>query len=85
MQEELTKVDPLIHIAYPMCSKYFLQKRGLPVRTISRAVATKVTPEQRQTLDDIFDRFQHWCEKLGIQQVDISAIVGSNSQQVGVY
>lgn len=85
LQEELTKVDPLIHIAYPMCSKYFLQKRGLPVRTISRAVATKLTPEQRQTLDDIYNRFQHWCEKLGIQQVDIPSIVGSNSLQETVY
>lgn len=85
LQEELTKADPLIHIAYPMCSKYFLQKRGLPVRTISRAVATKLTPEQRQTLDDLFDRFLHWCEKLGIQQVDIPSIVGSNSLQETVY
>ena len=85
LQDELTKVDPLIHIAYPMCSKYFLQKRGLPVRTISRAVATKLTPEQRQTLDDIYDRFLHWCEKLGIQQVDIHSIVGSNSLQETVY
>ncbi|RXK58006.1 dihydrodipicolinate synthase family protein [Lacibacter luteus] len=85
LQEELTKVDPLIHIAYPMCSKYFLQKRGLPVRTISRAVATKLTPEQRQTLDDIYDRFQHWCEKLGIQQVDIASIAGTNSLEETVY
>jgi 4-hydroxy-tetrahydrodipicolinate synthase len=35
LQSELTRVDPLIHIAYPMSAKYFLQKRGLPVRTIS--------------------------------------------------
>jgi 4-hydroxy-tetrahydrodipicolinate synthase len=62
-----------------------LQKRGLPVRTISRAVATKLTPEQRQTLDNIYDRFLHWCEKLGIQQVDIASIVGSNSVQETVY
>ena len=78
LQEELTKVDPLIHIAYPMSAKYFLQKRGLPVRTISRAVATKLTPDQRNTLDDIYNRFQDWCEKLQIEQVDVGSIVGSN-------
>ena len=78
LQEELTKVDPLIHIAYPMSAKYFLQKRGLPVRTISRAVATKLTPDQRNTLDDIYNRFQDWCEKLQIEQVDVASIVGSN-------
>lgn len=77
LQDELTKVDPLIHIAYPMSAKYFLQKRGLPIHTISRAVATKLTPDQRSTLDDIFNRFEHWCYRLGIQKVDVPAIVGA--------
>ncbi len=85
LQEELTKVDPLIHIAYPMSPKYFLQKRGLPVRTISRAVATKLTPDQRKTLDDIYDRFQHWCDKLQIQQVDIPAIVGLGNHPENIF
>ncbi len=39
LQTEISRVDPVIHIAYPMSAKYFLQKRGLPVRTISRATA----------------------------------------------
>ena len=85
LQEELTKVDPLIHIAYPMSAKYFLQKRGLPVRTISRAVAAKLTPEQRNTLDDIYNRFEQWCEKLGIQKVDVASIVGSNNHTESIY
>lgn len=82
LQEQLTSVDPLIHVAYPMSSKYFLQKRGLPVRTISRAVATKLTPDQRKTLDLIYDRFQMWCDKLQIKQVDIASIVGGYSEPV---
>jgi 4-hydroxy-tetrahydrodipicolinate synthase len=85
LQEELTKVDPLIHIAYPMSAKYFLQKRGLPVRTISRAVATKLTPDQRNTLDDIYNRFEHWCERLAIPKVDIVSIVGSTNHPENVY
>ena len=85
LQEELTKVDPLIHIAYPMCSKYFLQKRGLPVRTISRAVATKLTPDQRAVLDGIYDRFEYWCERLAIPKVDIVSIVGSTNHPESVY
>src|SRR5882757_9657897 len=36
LQSEITRVDPIIHQAYPLSAKYFLQKRGLPVRTISR-------------------------------------------------
>ncbi len=85
LQEELTKVDPLIHIAYPMSAKYFLQKRGLPVRTISRAVATKLTPDQRAVLDDIYNRFEHWCERLEIQKVDIASIVKSSSHSESIY
>lgn len=66
LQNELTAVDPIIHQAYPMSAKYFLQKRGLPVRTISRTYALELTPEQKRTLDEIYTRFLGWCERLGI-------------------
>jgi 4-hydroxy-tetrahydrodipicolinate synthase len=74
MQQELTAADPLIHTAYPLCSKYFLQLRGLPIRTISRAVATKLTPDQRNAFDALHDRFLGWCERLHIQPVDMRQI-----------
>ncbi len=66
LQSEITRVDPLIHQAYPMSAKYFLKKRGLPVRTISRTFALELTPEQKTTLDGIHDSFALWCERLGI-------------------
>mgnify|MGYP005608662643 CR=1 FL=1 len=69
IQAELTEVDPIIHQAYPMSAKYFLQKRGLPVRTISRTYALELTPQQKQTLDEIHTRFLGWCERLGIKPV----------------
>jgi len=69
LQSELTRVDPLIHIAYPMSAKYFLQKRGVPVRTISRAHALALTPQQKQTLDEIHDNFLSWCSRLQIEPV----------------
>jgi len=75
LQSELSKVDPLIHVAYPMSSKYFLQKRGLPVRTISRATELQLTPEQRQSLDDIHLSFLRWCEQLRITPVDIESLM----------
>ena len=80
LQSELTKVDPLIHVAYPMSSKYFLQKRGLPVRTISRATALQLTPEQRKTLDDIHDSFLNWCERLDIKPVTIEKLTSHNKE-----
>ena len=71
LQSEISRVDPLIHVAYPMSAKYFLQKRGLPVRTISRATALELTPEQKKTLDEIHESFFGWCERLNIIPVDI--------------
>ena len=80
LQSELTKVDPLIHIAYSMSAKYFLQKRGLPVRTISRATAFQLTPEQRKVLDDIHDSFLNWCERLDIKPVTIEKLTSHNKE-----
>jgi len=75
LQQEIIKVDPLIHVAYPMSAKYFLKKRGLPVRTISRAFALELTPEQKQTLDNIYNSFLMWCDELGIEKVDVEELL----------
>ena len=75
LQGEISRVDPLIHIAYPMSAKYFLRKRGLPVRTISRATALELTPEQKKTLDEIHDSFKMWCERLNIKPVDTEQLM----------
>ncbi len=75
LQSELSRVDPLIHIAYPMSAKYFLRKRGLPVRTISRATALELTPEQKKTLDEIHESFLGWCNKLDIKPVDVEQLL----------
>lgn len=72
LQEELTAVDPMIHIAYPMSAKYFLQKRGLPVKHISRAYAMHPTPEQKKELDLLYDKFLYWCEQLDIRTVKVT-------------
>ena len=75
LQSEISRVDPLIHVAYPMSAKYFLRKRGLPVRTISRATALELTPDQKKTLDEIHDSFRMWCERLGIRPVDVEQLM----------
>ncbi|WP_119080497.1 dihydrodipicolinate synthase family protein [Chitinophaga alhagiae] len=73
IQAELQRVDPLIHIAYPMSAKYFLQLRGLPVRTISRAHVLELTPEQKEVLNNIYRDFRKWCERLNIREVSTAA------------
>ena len=69
IQSEITRVDPLIHHAYPISAKYFLQKRGLPVRTVSRAFVPEITPEQKKTFDRIYTDFVGWCDRLRIEPV----------------
>lgn len=69
IQEELTKVDPLIHVAYPMSSKFFLQLRGLPIHTISRSHALEATPSQKAALHALLDTTKTWFERLGIKEV----------------
>ena len=69
LQNELIQVDPLIHVAYPMSAKYFLAKRGLPIRTISRAHVLELTPAQKEVLDGIHEKFLGWCDTLGIEKV----------------
>ncbi len=75
LQSEISRVDPLIHQAYPLSAKYFLRKRGLPIRTISRAHALELTPEQKETLDDIYNCFLGWCQKLDIQPVNMEELM----------
>jgi len=75
LQSEISRVDPLIHQAYPMSAKYFLQKRGLPVRTISRAHALELTPQQKQTLDEVHQSFLGWCRRLQVQPVNIPELL----------
>lgn len=75
LQQEIIKVDPLIHVAYPMSAKYFLAKRGLPVRTISRAHALELTPQQKQTLDEVHAAFLNWCDVLGIEKVNVAELI----------
>ncbi|HLX90570.1 MAG TPA: dihydrodipicolinate synthase family protein [Puia sp.] len=66
LQSELTRVDPLIHQAYPLSAKYFLRKRGLPLKLNSRSWNLDLTGGQLRILDQIHDDFLRWCERLKI-------------------
>ncbi|MEJ0101657.1 MAG: dihydrodipicolinate synthase family protein [Bacteroidota bacterium] len=67
IQSELTRVDPIISDRYPMSSKYFLQKRGVPVQPICRKNTTNLTVQQKQKLDEIYKGLTGWHERLGIK------------------
>ena len=69
IQAELARVDPLIHVAYPMSAKFFMQLRGLPIHAISRAHALEPTPKEKAILHSILDTLKSWYEKLDIKEV----------------
>ncbi|WP_018616969.1 dihydrodipicolinate synthase family protein [Segetibacter koreensis] len=75
LQEELTPVDELIHDAYPMSAKYFLRRRGLPIRLISRAYAKELTAKQKQLLDEVYNKFINWCATLHIEPVNVEEVL----------
>jgi 4-hydroxy-tetrahydrodipicolinate synthase len=67
LQSELNRVDPVIHQAYPVSSKYFLKKRGLPIELFSRVYIQGLASEQKRNLDEIHLDFLGWCERLKIK------------------
>jgi 4-hydroxy-tetrahydrodipicolinate synthase len=75
LQDELTKVDEILHDGYPMSAKYFLRKRGLPIRLISRAYAKELTLKQKQVLDKIHTNFLNWCSALRIEPVNVEEVL----------
>jgi 4-hydroxy-tetrahydrodipicolinate synthase len=71
LQSELDKTEVLISKVYPMSSKYFLSKRAISVHQVCRSSSHPLTVQQKQTLDEIYQTFLGWCERLGIQAVTL--------------
>lgn len=71
LQSELEKAEDLISKAYPMSSKYFLSKRGIPLHPISRSSTKPLNDQQKQTLDGVHQNFLGWCQRLGISAVSL--------------
>lgn len=71
IQEEIAKMEPVISKYYPISSKYFLQKRGLPISLACRSNTTQLPIEQREILDLAYKTFLGWCERLGIKAVSV--------------
>jgi 4-hydroxy-tetrahydrodipicolinate synthase len=71
IQAELDKAEDLISKAYPMSSKYFLNKRGVGMEPVSRSSSQPLTGQQKQTLDEVYGMLPGWFERLGIQHVSL--------------
>lgn len=71
IQEQITKTEAIISKNYPLSSKYFLQKRGLPIELISRKSTRPMTGKQKDALDETYKVFMGWCDRLGIEPVKL--------------
>jgi len=67
MQGEITRLDTVVSQGYPLSSKYFLQKRGLPIQVLSRSAQGPLTPGQQRAMDDLPATLAGWRERLGIK------------------
>jgi 4-hydroxy-tetrahydrodipicolinate synthase len=71
IQEQITKAEKVIAKGYPLSSKYFLHKRGLPVEIVTRYTDRKLHKKNRQALDAMYETFLGWCDYLGIEPVKV--------------
>jgi len=71
IQEEIAQTEPLISIKYPVGSKYFLKKRGLPIEIVTRYKNRELTKADTAQLDQVYERFKGWCERLDIKPAKI--------------
>lgn len=69
IQAALTKTEDTIATNYPLSSKYFLQKRGLPIEVSSRIPSTPLSTAQKQALDDTYKIFLGWCDRIGVKAI----------------
>jgi 4-hydroxy-tetrahydrodipicolinate synthase len=67
MQAQLTKTEDIIGQDYPLSAKYFLHKRGVPIAIKSRVNKDPLTIQQIHSLDDTYEVFLGWCNRIGIK------------------
>ena len=71
IQEQITKTEFIIGKNYPLSSKYFLRKRGLPIELITRKSNKPLTSKQQTALDETYTVFLGWCDRLGIEPAKV--------------
>ena len=69
LQSELDRAEDLISKTYPVSSKYFLRRRGLPMSLVCRSSKDALSADDIATLDAVHNTFIGWCERLQIQPV----------------
>jgi 4-hydroxy-tetrahydrodipicolinate synthase len=64
VQEFLTNYMEVIHYAYPVVAKYYLQKRGINISTFSRTNTEIFTSEVKDNVDHLYDEYHLLNKKI---------------------
>jgi 4-hydroxy-tetrahydrodipicolinate synthase len=67
VQEFLTGHMEVIHHAYPLVAKYYLQKRGIHINTFTRTPTEAFTSDVKEKVDSLFEEYQHLKRELGYE------------------
>mgnify|MGYP001599251154 CR=1 FL=1 len=57
VQQFLTDHMEVIHHAYPIVAKYYLQKRGIDISTFTRTKTETFTPDVKKKVDCLYDEY----------------------------
>jgi len=71
VQQFLSDQMDLMHQAYPLSAKYFLQKRGLRIGTFTRKRTGALTESVRSGLDGLFVDVERVCDEIGEMCVEL--------------
>ena len=69
LQKEMTRMDDIVSQHYSRSARYFLQKRGLTIRELTRTNPTPLNDAEKKVLDNAYDTYLGWCRELGITSV----------------
>lgn len=68
LQNELTRINALIHQHYPAGAKQFLRDRGLPLTTVCRTSSGTLPPDHRSALQLLHRHLAEWQERLNMSR-----------------
>ncbi|MEO8823541.1 MAG: dihydrodipicolinate synthase family protein [Ginsengibacter sp.] len=69
VQQFLTDHMEVIHYAYPIVAKYYLQKRGINISTFTRTHTETFTPEVKEKVDHLYDEYHLLNKELAVNLI----------------
>jgi len=69
VQQFLTDNMDVVHYAYPVVAKYFLQKRGINISTFSRTKTEAFTSEVKDKVDRFYDEYHLLNAELAVNPI----------------